>query len=256
MSSDIRLPSHGILGRALPHTQFEHRAKLAHTLVVWQNFHVTFFGCIELKWVPLLEFTLIELVSHVLDVFNSLCSQMPCLAHTMHTCFLYSFQVYIINCLNLVWKIPYIGPLVPLHIVTHNKLISSTLSLKLKVEVWWCLEFGTKTCEDPSKMHWMIHESVHESLHWMDRGSNPIWNEYVSELANFVYKWTQKEIWSNLRDVRAIWKNRPKNQNVCKKRLWIGIVEKTKVNLRQLVKVRVNDQGKESQWSIVVKGSV
>ena len=170
--------------------------------------------------------------------------------------FLYSFQVYIINCLNLVWEIPCIGPLVPLHMVTHNKLISSTLSLKLKVEVWWCLEFGTKTCEDPSKMHWMINESVHESLHWMDRGSNPIWNEYVSELANFVYKWTQKEIWSNLRDVRAIWKNRPKNQNVCKKRLWIGIVEKTKVNLRQLVKVRVNDQGKESQWSIVVKGSV
>ena len=54
-------------------------------LGVWQNVQVTFFGCIELKWVPLLEFTLIELVSHALDVFNSLYSQMPCLAHTVHT---------------------------------------------------------------------------------------------------------------------------------------------------------------------------
>ena len=36
----------------------------------------------------------------------------------------------------------------------------------------------------------------------------------------------------------------------------IDKVEKTKVNLRQLVKVKVNDQGKQSQWSIVVKGSV
>ena len=54
-------------------------------LGVWQNVQVTFFGCIELKWVPLLEFTLIELVSHTLDVFNSLYSQMPCLAHTVHT---------------------------------------------------------------------------------------------------------------------------------------------------------------------------
>ena len=32
MSSDVRLPSHGILGRALPLTQLEHRAKLAHTV--------------------------------------------------------------------------------------------------------------------------------------------------------------------------------------------------------------------------------
>ena len=54
-------------------------------LCVWQNVQVTFFGCIELKWVSLLEFSLIELVSHALDVFNLLCSQMPCLAHTVHT---------------------------------------------------------------------------------------------------------------------------------------------------------------------------
>ena len=54
-------------------------------LGVWQNVQVTFFGCIGLKWVPLLEFPLIELVSHALDVFNLLCSQMPCLAHTVHT---------------------------------------------------------------------------------------------------------------------------------------------------------------------------
>ena len=32
-----------------------------------------------------LEFSLFELVSHALDVFNLLCSQMPCLAHTVHT---------------------------------------------------------------------------------------------------------------------------------------------------------------------------
>ena len=31
MSSDVRLPSHGILGRAFPLTQLEPRAKLAHT---------------------------------------------------------------------------------------------------------------------------------------------------------------------------------------------------------------------------------
>ena len=54
-------------------------------LGVWQNVQVTFFGCIGLKWVPLLEFTLIEIVSHALDVFNSLCSQMPCLVHIVHT---------------------------------------------------------------------------------------------------------------------------------------------------------------------------
>ena len=54
-------------------------------LGVWQNVQVTFFGCIGIKWVPLLEFTLIELVSYVLDVFNSLCSQIPCLAHIVHT---------------------------------------------------------------------------------------------------------------------------------------------------------------------------
>ena len=32
MSSDVRLPSHGILGRAFPLTQLEPRAKLAHTI--------------------------------------------------------------------------------------------------------------------------------------------------------------------------------------------------------------------------------
>ena len=54
-------------------------------LGVWENVQVTFFGCTKLKWVSLLEFSLIELVSHALDVFNSLCSQIPCLAHTVHT---------------------------------------------------------------------------------------------------------------------------------------------------------------------------
>ena len=54
-------------------------------LGAWQNVQVTFFGCVGIKWVPLLEFTLIDLVSHVLDVFNSLCATMPCLAHTVHT---------------------------------------------------------------------------------------------------------------------------------------------------------------------------
>ena len=54
-------------------------------LGVWQKVQVTFFGCIELKWVLLLEFTLIELVSHALDVFNLLCSQILCLAHIVHT---------------------------------------------------------------------------------------------------------------------------------------------------------------------------
>ena len=34
MSSDIRLPSHGILGRALPHAQLEYRTKLAHTCYI------------------------------------------------------------------------------------------------------------------------------------------------------------------------------------------------------------------------------
>ena len=54
-------------------------------LGVWQNVRVTFFGCIELKWVSLPKFSLFELVSHALDVFNSLCSQIPCLVHTVHT---------------------------------------------------------------------------------------------------------------------------------------------------------------------------
>ena len=54
-------------------------------LGVRQNVQVTFFGCIELKWVSLLEFSLFKLVSHALGVFNLLCSQMPCLAHTVHT---------------------------------------------------------------------------------------------------------------------------------------------------------------------------
>ena len=54
-------------------------------LDVWQNVQVTFFGCIGLKWVPLLEFIFFELVSHALDGFNSFCASMPCLAHTVHT---------------------------------------------------------------------------------------------------------------------------------------------------------------------------
>ena len=54
-------------------------------LGVRQNVQVTFFSCIELKWVSLLEFSLFDLVSHALVVFNSLCSQMPCLAHTVYT---------------------------------------------------------------------------------------------------------------------------------------------------------------------------
>ena len=37
MSSDIRLPSHGILGRAFPFTLLEPRAKLAHTVPIGQK---------------------------------------------------------------------------------------------------------------------------------------------------------------------------------------------------------------------------
>ena len=54
-------------------------------LGVRHNVQITFFGCIELKWVSLLECSLFELISHALVVFNSICSQMPCLAHTVHT---------------------------------------------------------------------------------------------------------------------------------------------------------------------------
>ena len=54
-------------------------------LGVRQNVQITFFGCIELKWVSLLEFSLFELISHALVVFNLLCSQMICLAHIVHT---------------------------------------------------------------------------------------------------------------------------------------------------------------------------
>ena len=69
-------------------------------LGVRQNFQVTFFDCIELKWVSLLEFSLFDLVSHALVVFNSLCSQMPCLAHIVHTLGIFRYTSCTSKCIH------------------------------------------------------------------------------------------------------------------------------------------------------------
>ena len=97
-------------------------------LDVWQNVQVTFFGCIGRKWVPLLEFILVELVSHALDGFNSFCASMPCLAHTVNIFGIYS------------------PPPPPMHHVlhTHALLLIHVLCLCFMINsLVWCLSLFT-----------------------------------------------------------------------------------------------------------------